>query len=97
MRVVQEHSSGWYFDEAERVIHNKRTGTRIDLRELDTSRAVLARVLHIGFSESQDSARGFTTALRQACAVVFGRSLREVYCSAGKRQQVNWDRRRSVS
>ena len=97
MRLVDEHSAGWHFDEAERVIRNRTTGTRVDLRELDTSRAVLARVLHIGLSESQASARAFTTALRHACAIVFGRSLREVYCNAGKRQRVDWDQRRTVS
>ena len=97
MRLVDEDFAGWHFDETERVIRNRRTGTRVDLRELDTSRAVMTRVLDIGLSETQASAREFTTALRHACTVVFGRSLRDVYCNAGKPVRVDWGQRRSFS
>ena len=96
VRSVDKHHTAWHFDEDRLVIRNATTGTRVDLRQLDTSRAVLAHVLRIGLSESRDHACDFTTALRHACTVVFGRSLRDVYCNGGRQMRVDWEKRRTL-
>ena len=88
-----EHCSTWHFDETHRMLRNGATGASVDLRDLDTSDAVLAQVTQIGRSAPNGDARDFTRALRHACRTVFNLSLREVYCRGGKQSRVDWQAR----
>ena len=88
------NASTWHFDETHLVLRNRATGASVDLRDLDTSGAVLAQVTLIGRSGSHGNAREFTEALRHACRVVFNRSLRDVYCQTGKQSRVDWHAKR---
>ena len=88
-----EHRSTWQFDESHLTLRNGATGDFVDLRDLDTSDAVLAQVTQIGRSAPDGNAREFTKALRHACRAVFNLSLRQVYCQAGNQTRVDWQAR----